>query len=306
MKTIDPSIEVGVFLPFSFQTGTTNERYKWVLQQSKKIDFIAFQASPNEIIDFKGLVDQNYVWAKDFIKEKTEKLKRYLKNYWIEKPLCLLTWNAISGNTRYTNGTFFRGALILNDAINVADDVESLGFWINTETHEQNIKGKNIPLEGMELFHYFKGKRPVFYAMSFFKRLQGKVIARGPYFIMTENDLGYQMAIMNCHIVNPYFSVEETFLQKLMKELRVTIKGFPSGEYQIRKYIFDQEHGALYKKWWENNSKYGIDREIIDYITRVSQPFLEVFDEVIDEEWSFYSYLSINAIHFYEIRKVFI
>ena len=106
----------------------------------------------------------------------------------------MLTWNAISGNTRYTNGTFFRGALILNDAINVADDVESLGFWINTETHEQNIKGKNIPLEGMELFHYFKGKRPVFYAMSFFKRLQGKVIARGPYFIMTENDLGYQMA----------------------------------------------------------------------------------------------------------------
>ena len=80
----------------------------------------------------------------------------------------------------------------------------------------------------MELFHYFKGKRPVYYAMSFFKRLQGKVIARGPYYIMTENDLGYQIVIMNCNIVNPYFSVEETFLQKLMKELRVTITRFQS------------------------------------------------------------------------------
>ena len=49
---------MGVFLPFSFQTGTTNEKHKWILQQSEKIDFIAFQASPNEIIDFKGLVDQ--------------------------------------------------------------------------------------------------------------------------------------------------------------------------------------------------------------------------------------------------------
>ena len=88
LKTIEPSIEVGVFLPFSFQTGTTNERHKWILQQSKKIDFIAFQASPNEIIDFKGLVDQNYVWAKDFIKEKTEKLKSYLKSYsYREAPL---------------------------------------------------------------------------------------------------------------------------------------------------------------------------------------------------------------------------
>ena len=108
LKTIEPSIGVGVFLPFSFQTGTTNDRHKWILQQSEKIDFITFQASPNEIIDFQGLMDHNYVWAKDFIKEKTEKLKKYLKSYCIEKPLCLLTWNTISGNTRYTNGTFFR------------------------------------------------------------------------------------------------------------------------------------------------------------------------------------------------------
>jgi beta-xylosidase/AraC-like DNA-binding protein len=306
LKTIVPSIQVGILLPFSFQTGTTNDEHKWILHQEEQIDFIAFQANPNEIVDFKEIIDNNYLLAKDFIRKKTEKLKHYLKSHSIEKPLHLLTWSSFSGNTRHTNGTFFRGALILNDAITVAEDVKSLGFWINTEIHEKNVGGKNIPLEGMELFHYFTGKRPAYYAMSFFNRLQGKVIAKGDYYIMTENETGYQIVLMNNNIVNPYFSIEETFLQKLIKEVRVTVKGIPKGEYQIRKHVFDKDHGALYKNWWENNSKFGMDAEIIDYITHSSQPSLEVFDEMIDEEWSFYSYLTINAIHFFELRKEFI
>ncbi|PLS04838.1 helix-turn-helix domain-containing protein [Neobacillus cucumis] len=306
LKTMIPSIQVGVLLPFSIHTGSTDDNHRWVLYKEEQIDFIAFKASPTEIVNFKEIIDNNYLLAKDYIRKKTDQLKHYLKSHSIEKPLHLLTWSSFSGNTRYTNGTFFRGSLILNDAITVAEDVKSLGFWINTEIHERDVGAKNIPLEGMELFHYFTGKRPAYYAISFFNRLQGKVIARGDYYLMMENERGYQIVLMNNHIVNPYFSIEESFLQKLIKEVRVTIRGIPKGEYQIRKFVFDQDHGALYKNWWENNSKFGMDEEIIDYITHSSQPSLEVFDEMINEEWSFYSYLTINAIHFFELRKVFI
>jgi beta-xylosidase/AraC-like DNA-binding protein len=305
LKTIAPSIQVGVLFPFSMKTGTTDDKHKWILDQGEQIDFIAFQASANEIVDVKDIIESNYLLAKDFIRKKAEKLKYYLKSHSMEKPLHLISWSSFSGNTRYTNGTFFRGALILHDAISVAEDVSSLGFWINTEIHERNAGGRNIPLEGMELFHYFKGKRPAYYAMSFFNRLRGKVITKSAFHIMTENEAGYQIVLMNNNIVNPYFSIEETFLQKLMKEVRVTISGIPEGEYQIRKFVFDKDHGALYKNWRENNSKYGMDSEIIDYIVHSSQPSLEVFDEQIDGEWSFYSYLTINAIHFFELRKVF-
>lgn len=305
LKTIIPSVQIGVRLPFSIQTGTT-DLHKWILEEDEHIDFIAFQASANELVDLKDMIDRNYLLAKDFIRKKTEQLKHYLKSHSIEKPLHLISWSSFSGNTRYTNGTFFRGSLIFSDAMTVAGDVESLGFWINTEIHERNAGGNNIPLEGMELFHYFNGKRPAYYAMSFFNRLQGKVISKGTYHMMTENEAGYQIVLTNNHIVNPYFSVEETFLQKLMKEVRVTIKGIPKGEYQIRKFVFDKDHGALYKNWRENNSKFGMDAEIIDYIVHASQPSLEVFDERIDGEWSFYSYLTINAIHFFELRKIFI
>ena len=305
LKSMIPNLKIGVHLPFSFKKVAINSNDNWILQQSEYIDFIAFQANIHEVIDYKELNDTNFDLAKSFIKEKTEKVKRYLKHYSIEKPLHLITWNTVSGNTRYTNGTFFRGALVFNDAISISDAIETLGFWINTETHEKSLDMNSIPLEGMEMFHYFNGKRPVFFAMSFFNRLRGNIIASGPLFIMTENELGYQLVLMNSTIINPFLSIEDTFLQKLMKEIRVTINVIPSGTYQIRKFIFDKDHGALYKLWWENNSEFGIDREIIDYITQSSHPSLEVFDETIDGEWSFYSYLTVNAIHFFEIRKVF-
>ena len=55
--------------------------------------------------------------------------------------------------------------------------------------------------------------------------------------------------------------------------------------------------------WWNLNSRHGMDEEIIDYITRSSHPSLEIFDETIEETWSFYSYLTVNAIHFYDLRR---
>ena len=60
-------------------------------------------------------------------------------------------------------------------------------------------------------------------------------------------------------------------LQKRIKEIvLVKINGLEPGEYQIRKYTFDKDHGALYTNWWNLDSKHGMDWEIIDYINRSS------------------------------------
>ena len=244
--------------------------------------------------------------AEGYIKEKTDKLLAYLLHNKKERPIHLISWNTLSGNTRHTNGTFFRGALVLKNAFEVADKIESMGFWINTEQHEKGRKERNISIEGLELFHYFNGKRPAYFAMQFLERLQGEVVVSGSDYIMTKNDRGYQLLLMNSNIINPYYSVEDTFLKKLNKDIHVTITNMEQGEYQIRKHVFDKNNGALYTKWWELNSAYGMDMEVIDYIIQTSRPSLEIFDETIEGEWAFYAYLSINAIHFFDIRKALI
>ncbi|WP_246050096.1 hypothetical protein [Aquibacillus sediminis] len=122
--------------------------------------------------------------------------------------------------------------------------------------------------------------------------------------MMTRNDRGYQLILLNCNYVNPYYSTEETFLKKLNKDLHVTLTNLEPGNYQVRKRIFDKDNGALYKKWWDLNSEHGMDEEVIQYIIQTSRPSLELFDMTFDTEWSFYSYLSLNAIHFFDIRKM--
>ena len=156
-----------------------------------------------------------------------------------------------------------------------------MAFGLILQLHERAGKGQRIRMEGLELFHYFSGKRPAYFAMVFAKRLNGAVIVQGSDYLMTQNERGYQLVLMNCTTINPYYSIEEAFLQKLNKEILVKIIGLEAGEYQIRKHIFDKDHGALYTKWWNLNSKHGLDAEIIDSINRSSHPDLEIFDETI-------------------------
>ncbi|QHS24385.1 helix-turn-helix domain-containing protein [Virgibacillus sp. MSP4-1] len=304
LKNRIPSVHVGIFLPFSFKKEWTSNHHSWVLECDVPVDFFGYEANQNEVVDFEELSDEQFALAEDFIKEKTERVKAYLRKYRKEKPLHLVSWNTLSGNTRFTNGTFFRGALVFKNALDIGNKVETLGFWINTEQHEKMGKNRGIRLEGMELYHYFSGKRPAYFALQFLKHLKGNIIAVGEDYVMTKNEWGYQLVLMNCNHVNPYYSTEENILKQLNKELHVTISNLEPGQYQIRKRIFDQDHGALYKKWWDLNSKYGMDQEVIDYIIQTSQPSLELFDETFDQEWSLYSYLTLNAIHFFDIRKV--
>ncbi len=306
LKSLVPEIHVGAFFPFSYKEGETNNPHTWILTEADHIDFIGYQLNQNEIIDFQELSNERFFLAKDFLKEQTTKFKSYLKKQNIEKPLHLITWNTLSGNTRFTNGTFFRAALVLKSVLDISNDVQSIGFWINSAIHEGVSKSQEIRIEGLELFHYFNGKRPAYFAMMFANKLFGRIIAQDTDYILTENESGYQLILMNCITMNPYFSIEEAFLQKLNKDMLVKIKGLAKGEYQIRKHTFDREHGALYTKWGNLNSKYGLDSEIIDYINRSSYPDLEIVDKTIDGEWSFSTYLTVNAIHFFDIRKAII
>lgn len=305
LKELVPGIKVGAFLPFITEEEKTTDNHKWLVEGNLRIDFIGYEANQNEIIDFTELGDERFELAEGFIKEKTDKLISYLRQHGKRLPLSLVSWNTLSGNTRYTNGTFFRGALVLKNALEIAGDIESIGFWINTEQHEKAGQNRKIKMEGLELYHYFNGKRPAYFAMQLLEKLRGTIVHQDRNYVMTKNDRGYQLIVMNINSINPYYSVEETFIKKLNRYVRVTISGIEPGEYQIRKHVFDKDNGALYTKWWKLNSKYGMDAEVIDYITQTSQPSLEIWDEKLNEEWSFYSFLTINAIHFFELRKVY-
>lgn len=306
VKGILPMIQVGNFVPFSSSKNDVSGKHDWFLEAAEQIDFIAYNANQNEAVDFSESDVQAFIATQNYCLTKTKKLKQYLHKHKIAKPLMLINWNTLSGNTRRTNGLFFRGALILKNLLMLAPEVDGIGFWINTELHEESNSIRNISLDGLKLFHFFKGRRPAFYAVKFMNRLHGQVVAQGSYFIMTKKEESYQLVLMNCATINPHYSLEEKILKEERREFHLRILGMEEGEYQIRKWQFDRDNGALYSKYWKLNSKHGLDEEIMDYIVYASQPTLTVMDETISANWSFYTNLDMNAIHFYEFRRMIV
>lgn len=305
LKNRSQSLKVGLFMPFSEQNSEISTSHRWQLEEMKHIDFISYNANQNEVVNFDNYDVNEFKEKEDYILSKTLALKKYLNQQHIEKPLILITWNTLSGNTRYTNGIFFRGAQIMKMIFDLSSEVEGIGFWLSTELHEEEHKGGNIVLDGLELFHYYSGKRPAYYAVQFKERLRGKIVAQGNDYIMTQNEKGYQLVLFNRKNFNPRYSVEEIYVKSLRKELHIHLSGLAPGPYQIRKFIFDRTHGALYYKWGEVTTKYGRDLEVMNYIVQASLPALELADDWIEEEWSFYAYLDINAIHFIELHKIY-
>nr|WP_241433016.1 helix-turn-helix domain-containing protein [Listeria cornellensis] len=303
LKRFDVRIQVGSYLPFSERREAPLSNHEWMAEAANQIDFIAFNANQNEAVDFSKSAHAEFIVTQDYVLSKTRKLKQYLRSHQLDKPLILINWNTLTGNTRYTNGTFFRGALIFQTVLAVSSEVDGLGFWINTELHEDEWKERSIRLDGLELFHFFNGKRPAFYALKFKERLRGEIVACGNDFILTEFEDGYQLVLLNCMHFNPLYSVEDSLLQDYRKESHIRLKGLLPGHYQLRTFQFDRDNGALYSKYWELNSRHGLDQEVLDYAAQASVPKLSVSDEVMTDDWSFYAYLDVNAIHFYEFRR---
>lgn len=297
-------IQLGVFLPFDEEKMKTVSSHEWVLKKAHSIDFISFDANRNTDINFDETSDQNFINSQNYHINKTKKLKQFLQKNGIRKPLFLDMWNTLTGDSRYINGTFFRAALIFNTVIELSQEVQGLGFWINNEIHERTHNSTDLVSDGLELFHYFNGKRPVYYAMFFKERLYGTILSKGENHLMTKNEDGYQIAIFHERNFNPRYSVDELFLKQHSKELQVTLDSLDPGEYQVTRFKFDRKNGALYDNLRKINSKHGINQDVMKYIISTATPDVEIKDEIINGKWSFYAYMDINSIHFIELKKI--
>ncbi len=303
IKGKSEKMKVGTFFPFDEGQEQLPENQQWQMKHASKIEFIGYETDQNDIINFNDINVEEFAKSHRYITDKTKKIKTFMHQHQIDRPMFLVNWNILTGNTRYINGTFFRGALILKKILELEAEVEGIGFWINTDIHERVQRCTNNLVDSLDLFHFFNEKHPAFYTLRFKERLRGNVTARGNDYIMTENEDGYQLIIFNERQFSPRYSIDELFVKNRSKELHIHLTGIKPGNYQIRTLKFDRDNGGLYSKWWNLNSKYGIDHELMDHIVQSINPSLDIKDEYLNEEWSFYALLNTNAIHFIEFRK---
>ena len=302
ITTLLPRAQFGLYYPFGKLEFIDNER----LFQSALLtqtDFIGYSASFSEVFNPELLTAPPYTGESGYVQEKTLKIKQLLSQRQLaELPLVLLRWNTLTGNTRHTNGSFFRGALLFQTMAMLSQHIQQIGLSLNTEV-QQETQPNQIDTRGIALFYLFNTKRPIFHVLTFIEKLRGQIIAQSESYLLTQTDTGYQLVLLNIAVFNPYLSLEKQLIRSYKQKRDITLQGIKSGYYQIRRYRFDQQNGALYQQYQQFQTRFGRNEEVFRYLEHRAMPHFSIYDEIIDEPcWQLNVELDMNAIYFYELQ----
>lgn len=309
ITAISPEIAIGAEIPLPdpfFEKKEPDQTQFFCQTIAVTCNFLSFSAEPNYV--FQNL-DSTFPDLKNYhqyVLNKTLHIKHLLKEYEIKLPLYLTEWNTLTGMTRNSNGTFFRGAIILKDLLSLDTLVAGFGFWLNIELYEQHTQDRPLKNDGLELFHYYSGKRPVYFCLWLARRLKGVVLAQGEEYVLTYEDGRYQLLLFNTNYFDPHLSSEEAFLKSQAVNIDIALEGVAPEQYQIKQIEFNRHNGALFYTYEEFRNADMLDLEAQEYIVNSTRPKIKVFDTKIDNTFNYYVTLDTNGVVLLELTPIFL
>lgn len=267
-------------------------------------DFLACQADANELLDLAQVDSQKLAACENYPVHKLRKLHNALRQRQLLLPLWLLSWNTLTGDTRETNGRFFRGALLMDNLLGLADQVWLAGFWLNSGLQGEARANGKLDTSSLAL-HYLHGlPRPVYWVLWLWRRLRGEVVINDKNLLLLRHNGHYQLLLRNTVVFNPWLSSEEAFIQRFSQPWSVRLLGL-EGRWRIKHHLFDQHHGALFPLFEAFRSQSGPDDEGYRWLMHKARPALRVSEETPDSDrWQLVDSLESNALALYEFTPL--
>jgi len=267
-------------------------------------DFLACQADANELLDLAQIDSQKLAASENYPVHKLRKLHSALRQRHHLLPLWLLSWNTLTGDTRDTNGRFFRGALLMDNLLGLADQVWLAGFWLNSGLQGEARANGKLDTSSLAL-HYLHGlPRPVYWVLWLWRRLRGEVLINDKNLLLLRHHGHYQLLLRNTVVFNPWLSSEEAFTQRFSQPWSVRLLGL-EGRWRIKHHLFDQHHGALFPLFEAFRIQSGPDDEDYRWLMHRARPALRVSEETPDSDrWQLVETLESNALALYEFTPL--
>ncbi|MBO0424089.1 helix-turn-helix domain-containing protein [Enterococcus plantarum] len=301
---LSPKIAVGAefFIADPFFEQQQPEQTQFFCEMiATKCDFLSFSAEPNYVFQNLDNPFPNLKNYHQYVLNKTLRIKHILKEYEIKLPLYLTEWNTLTGMTRNSNGTFFRGAIILKDLLLLDTLVAGFGFWLNIELYEKQTQERPLKNDGLELFHFYSGKRPTYFCLWLARRMTGKILAQGEDYLLTSVDGKYQLLLFNANYFDPHLSSEEAFLESQAVTFEIELAAIKPAHYQIKQIDFNRHNGALFYTYEEFRNAEALDLETQKYVVESTRPKIKVFDTQIEHLFNYYVTLDTNGIMLLEL-----
>ena len=308
IKNIDTNIEIGSSIPckypdYNFKNEEDENIY--VNNITPLCEFLSFKSDPNKIYDYSKNSIANMDFFNEFVYKETMKIKDLVSKWDVDIPIILSEWNTLTGEKQSINGTFFRAAIILQEILKLDLLIESYGFWINAGVYKNYKFDRENKYNGLELFHNYSGKKPVYHVLALSSRLKGNVKFLGKECMLLQNNDTYQLILWNPNYFNPKLSEEIRFLESNVVLYNVEIPDMINNKYQVKRFDLTRTDGAIYYVFQDFKSKVPIDLEAREYIERESRPKLSVFDVNVKNGFAYSFVLDTNGIVLLEFTPIY-
>ncbi|MTD42117.1 helix-turn-helix domain-containing protein [Erwinia sp. CPCC 100877] len=303
-----PQIQIGAELPVvdPFFGKNDIETYRFFFEKiAPSCAFLSFSAEPNYVFQNLDTTFPDLNNYHQYVLNKTLYVKHIMKEFDVKLPLYLTEWNTLTGMTRISNGTFFRGAIILKDLLLLDQFIQGYGFWLNIDLYEENTQERPLKNDGLELYHYYSGKRPVYFCLWLVRRLSGTIVSLGEEYLLTCEAGKYQLLLFNTNYFDPHLSTEETFLQSHSLTIELALTVFKTGRFQIKQIDFNRHNGALFYTYEEFRHAGALDLEAQEYINEKTRPKIKVFDAQIVDTFHYFMNLDTNGIVLLEFTPIY-
>ncbi len=199
---------------------------------------------------------------------------------------------------------FFRGALLMDNLLGLADQVWLAGFWLNSGLQGEARANGKLDTSSLAL-HYLHGlPRPVYWVLWLWRRLRGEVVINDKNLLLLRHNSHYQLLLRNTVVFNPWLSSEEAFIQRFSQPWSVRLLGL-EGRWRVKHHLFDRHHGALFPLFEAFRSQSGPDDEDYRWLMHRARPALRVSEETPDSDrWQLVDSLESNALALYEFTPL--
>ena len=303
LRTYLPRAKLGVWHRFSPVDNELSGDALFRSEMLDEADFLACPADANELLDLAQLDPAHLSSSENYPVLKVRQILSALRQRQRTLPVWLLSWNTLTGNTRATNGWFFRGALLMQNLLGLSEQVWLAGFWLNSGLQGEARANNTLDTSSLALQYNHGLPRPIYWVLWLWQRLRGEVLVNDKSILLLRHQGGYQLLLRNVVVFNPLLSSEEAFIQRFRQQYHLELRGM-RGSWRIKSHLFDRHNGALYPLLEGIGSDSGPDEEVWRWIAHKARPSLSLRDERLYDGWQMTESLESNALALYEFTPL--
>lgn len=231
-------------------------------------------------------------------------------------PIYLTEWNSTPSHSDYMNDTCFKSVYIVRNILKNFDRLNSFGYWVLSDLHEEYRLSDRMFHGGLGLFTASGIKKPGYYAYLLLAKLGREKIAEGEGYFVTRLGKNYRVMLYNyVHFSDLYamgevFDMTETerytpFNGARAKEIHLIFDSLDERKYMIKETWVNRQSGSCFDKWIETGAASIITAEEIETLKALSVPMYKKYEiNVCGGRYNFSTILEPLEIRLVEINSI--